>query len=97
KTIRDAVHKAEADARAERAEKGLRIVGRKAILRANPADSPATDEPRRNLRPHVACQRKSARIAALGALVAFRRAHHAARQAYIAGEHAVLFPLGTYL
>ncbi len=94
--IADAVRRVEAEARAERGPKGLRVLGRKAILRANPTDSPATVEPRRNLRPHVACGRESARIAALGALVAFRRAHHAARQAYLAGDHAVVFPFGTY-
>ncbi len=96
KRIADAVHEVEAAARAERAETGMRILGRKAVLRAAPTDSPATVEPRRNLRPHVACLSETVRRAALGALRAFRHAYHAARQAWLAGDHAVVFPFGTY-
>ncbi len=95
--IAEAVRQAEDLARAERIEGGRRILGRKAILRAHPTDTPSTSEPRRNLRPHVACKREPVRLAALAALVAFRRAHHHARQLWLAGDHAVCFPLGTYV
>jgi hypothetical protein len=96
KMIADAVHDAEDSARRERVETGRNIVGRKAILRANPTDSPNTVEPRRNLRPHVACNNKPLRIAALTALRAFRAAYHQARASFVAGVRDVVFPLGTY-
>ena len=94
--IAGAVEQAETAARAERAETGRRILGRKAILRAAPTDSSSTVEPRGNLRPHIACKSEPVRIAALAAPIAFRHAYREARQAWLAGDHAVLFPLGTY-
>jgi hypothetical protein len=96
KMITDAVREAEITAQTERNQTGRRILGRKAILRACTTDSPTTVEPRRNLRPHVACKNERARIAALAALVAFRRAYRDARREFIGGVRDVLFPIGTW-
>ncbi len=94
--IADALHDVEAAARAERAATGRGILGRKAVLRALPTDSPSTEEPRRNLRPHVACLDETLRRAALWALSAFRHAYREARAFRLAGDHATVFPCGTY-
>ena len=46
----------------------LRVVGRKAVLRAELTDVPKTVAPRRQLRPCVAYREKARRIAELEAL-----------------------------
>jgi hypothetical protein len=94
--LKDAVGEEERRAREERLETGRRVLGRKAVLRVEPTDVPKTVEPRRGLRPHVACANEERRIAELDALVAFRHARCDALARLHAGEHAVLFPFGTY-
>lgn len=94
--VREGVARAELEARALRLEMRIRVLGRKAVLAASAFDSPKTLEPRRNLRPAVACRDEAQRIAALEELVAFRVAYHEARIRFAAGEHRVLFPAGTY-
>ncbi len=80
----------------ERRESGHGVLGRKAVLRAAPTDRPASIEPRRNLRPHLACYDRQRRIHELGALAAFRIERAAARLRAFAGERDVVFPFGTY-
>ncbi|HET9956475.1 MAG TPA: hypothetical protein VFQ61_18345 [Polyangiaceae bacterium] len=82
--------------RAERHRTGGKLLGRKAVLRASAFDTPHSSEPRRNLRPAVACSDEQTRVHVLAQLVAFRRAHEAARQRVAAGELDALFPYGTY-
>jgi putative transposase len=94
--IRDAVREEEERARAMRAERNLRVLGAKKIRRADFTDRPKTVEPRRALRPHLACRRKEARIAALTALKEFRAAYRHARLRFETGELDVAFPYGTY-
>ena len=94
--VRDAVRAEEERAREERLALGARVLGRKAVLRAEPTDVPKTTAPRRELRPCVACREKRRRIAELEALVAFRAQRHAALLRHLAGEPGVLFPHGTY-
>ena len=83
-------------AREERKASGRAVLGRKAVLRAQPTDSPTTTEPRRNLRPQVACFDKTRRLRELAALVAFRKERWAALVGYLVGIRDVLFPHGTY-
>ena len=83
-------------AREERLARGARVLGRKAVLRAEPTDVPKTVAPRRALRPCVACLDKVRRVAELRALVAFRGERHAALVRHLAGELGVVFPPGTY-
>jgi hypothetical protein len=94
--IAAAVRGKEREARDERARNGGRVVGRKAVLRAAHTDRPSTVEPRRVLRPHVACRDKQRRMDALRTLRAFRAAYREARRRLIAGDRQVLFPMGTY-
>jgi hypothetical protein len=58
---------------------------------------PATSEPRRGLKPNVACRNKWRRIEALQRLVAFRDAYRVALDAWREGKRNVLFPAGTWL
>jgi hypothetical protein len=94
--LRDAVRAEEERAREDRLGRGARVLGRKAVLRAEPTDVPKTVEPRRELRPSVACREKARRIAELDALVEFRAERHAALLRHLAGEPGVVFPHGTY-
>jgi hypothetical protein len=95
-TLLAALQKEEARARTERLEKGHRVLGRKAVLRALPTDTPETVAPRRRLRPHLACLNKVRREIELSALKTFRFEREEALTRTLAGEIGVLFPLGTY-
>jgi hypothetical protein len=92
----EAVRREEKSAREERMASGRGVLGRKAVLRAVPTDSPKTIELRRGLRPHVACRDKARRIAVLTALAEFRARRRAALVRWLNGECDVVFPLGTY-
>jgi len=94
--IAKAVRAAEEQARQERATTGRGVLGRKMVLKMLPTDSPRTLEPRRNLRPHVACGSRERRIRELAALRAFRLAYRDARLRFQCGEKSVEFPSGTY-
>ena len=72
------------------------MLGRKAVLRASACDRPATHEPRRNLRPTLACRDWRRRARELSALKRFREHYARARGRLLAGERAVAFPTGTY-
>lgn len=69
----------------------------KRVRRQPPDSSPSTRAPRRGIRPTVAGKNKWARIEALLRNQAFLDAHQQARLRFEAGEHRVVFPLGTYL
>jgi len=94
--VEDALRIEEETARVERIASGRGVLGRKAVLRAEPTDTPKTVEPRRGLRPHVACLDESRRAHELTALVAFRMQRHAALVRALNGEAGVVFPFGTY-
>ena len=94
--LRDAVRAEEERARQDRLGRGARVLGRKAVLRAERTDVPKTVAPRRELRPSVACKEKARRIAELAALVEFRAQRWVALLRHLAGELGVLFPDGTY-
>ncbi len=94
--LADAVRLEEERARGDRRASGLGVLGRKAVLRAEPTDSPKTIEPRRKLRPHIACRDKARRVAELAALVTFRAERQAALLRALNGERDVVFPHGTY-
>ncbi|HVH42337.1 MAG TPA: hypothetical protein VM925_08330 [Labilithrix sp.] len=94
--LRDALRLEEESAREERKASGRGVLGRKAVLRAEPTDSPKTVEPRRQLRPHLACHDKTRRLRELAALVAFRARRWTALVRHLVGEPDVMFPHGTY-
>jgi putative transposase len=91
--VRDQV--AEAKAKAERLEEGIKLVGRKPVLRQHWNDSPDMRAPRRGLSPRVACRNKWARIEALQRNRAFLDHYRAARADHLAGRDAI-FPPGTW-
>jgi hypothetical protein len=93
--VRQAVRDEEEKARAARAVSGRRVLGRKQVLSAATTERPRSIEPRRSLRPHLACRDKHRRARALAALREFRAAYREARLRFEAGDHAVVFPYGT--
>jgi len=94
--VATAVRNEEERARQERLEKGLRVVGRKAVLRTAPTERPRTIAPRQRLRPHLACRNVERRVMELRALREFRIKHRDALTRWCAGDRQVPFPLGTY-
>jgi len=94
--IAKAVHAAEEQARRARATSRCNVLGRRKVLKMSPTDSPRTLEPRRNLRPHIACGNRELRMRELAALRGFRLAHREARLRFQGGENRVEFPSGTY-
>ena len=65
------------------------------IQRRSWRDSPASREPRRQLRPRVAARSQWSRVEALLRNREFLAAYREARGHWIAGE-ATAFPIGTY-
>lgn len=90
-----AVGQRETAFREMRLRKGIRLFGRKRVLRVSITDSPKDKEPR-SLIPSIACKDPVRRAAELLALWYFRIAHERARSRFISGEHRVEFPAGTY-
>jgi hypothetical protein len=93
--VRERIAAVEAQQARIRIDECTRIVGRRGILRQSWHASPATYEPRRNLRPRVAARSKWARIEALQRNRTFVNAHRRARDWMLAGI-LVPFPAGTY-
>jgi hypothetical protein len=93
--LREQVAQAEAKAAANRREKGIELIGRKAVLKQRWSDRPITREPRRGLSPRVACRNKWARIEALRRNKVFLDQYRGARADHLAGR-AALFPPGTW-
>jgi hypothetical protein len=79
----------------ERRQKGIRLVGRKDVLKQHWKHSPSTLEPRRGLSPRVAGRNKWARFEALQRNRAFLDQYRGARDDQLAGRQAV-FPPGTW-
>ena len=75
---------------------GARVAGRRWILAASAFDKPITHEPRRKIRPQVACLNRERRIREIVALQRFRAAHAEARRRFGDGQRDVLFPVGTF-
>ena len=95
KLLRDKVAEAEKKAAAERREKGIKLLGRRAVLRQHWNAGPGTREPRRGLSPRVACKNTWARVEALQRNQAFIDRYREARADHLAGRQAV-FPAGTW-
>ena len=93
--LRDRVRRLEDEHAAERQRTGRRVLGRRAVLAQSWRARPASVEPRRNLRPCVACPNKWARIEALLRNRLFLREYADARARWLDGVAAV-FPPGTY-
>jgi putative transposase len=95
KLVREKVDLAVATAADERREKGIKLVGRKDVLKQQWRHSPSTREPRRGLSPRVACRSRWARVEALQRNQAFLDQYRGARDDQLAGRQAI-FPPGTW-
>ena len=94
--LKGRISELELRAHKERIERGHGVLGKTAVLAASPFDGPRPSEPRRNLRPHIACKDPTLRVRAIRALQAFRRAYAKARELLLQGTRNVVFPYGTY-
>ena len=95
RAVAEAIKKVEDNAAQERALKGRRVMGRKAILAQSPTDRPRKQKSRSDINPRVASSDKWPRIEAILRLKAFRAAYAEARQKWQAGMDAI-FPVGTW-
>jgi putative transposase len=91
-----AVRSSEEASLAWRRKQGVSVLGRRVIRKQSPFDAPKTWEPRRRLRPTLACRDRDRRVAELDALCVFRRQHRLASQALLNGDRVVVFPVGTW-
>jgi putative transposase len=91
-----ALREEEENAREKRRQLGQRVFGRKAVLQAQPTDTPVIAEPRRNLRPCVACHDRARLRAERALLGMFRSTRLLCLTRLREGESDVIFPLGTY-
>jgi len=96
KLVTDRVRDVEADHRERRRIAGKTVLGRQAILRQKPSDSPNSPEPHFGISPRMAAKRKWPRINAIGSLKAFREKYRVAIRSWMDGLTSVVFPYGTY-
>jgi REP element-mobilizing transposase RayT len=92
-----AVAHAELQASEQRRRDGIRLVGRRAVLKTAPFAKPKTPAPRRTVRPQVATRRAALCSDLLEKLRGFRVSYAIVRRRYAGGERDVVFPAGTYL
>jgi REP element-mobilizing transposase RayT len=94
--LRRRVLDAQEKARADRLARGVRVLGRKAVLAQHWNDRPRSQEPRRRISPRVACRSRWARIEALQRNKAWHSAYVEARAAWLAGDREAVFPAGVW-
>jgi len=95
RTVAERVRAFEVEQAKRRVQRGIRVMGRYAVLRQSWRESPTTREPRRGLNPTVAARHLWLRLEALQRKREFTAAYRFARAALLAGN-PVTFPAGTY-
>jgi hypothetical protein len=93
--VRGRIAEEEQRAAAERAKKGTRVLGRKAVREQHWKQRPRNAEPRRGMSPTVACRDKWRRIERLFSNREFHQLYRRAFEAFRCGLEAV-FPPGTW-
>ncbi|MFN0060304.1 MAG: transposase [Planctomycetota bacterium] len=93
--IREQVEAVEAEAREERARRGLKILGADGVLKQDRDASPRNREPWGRINPRFA-GRGATYYAMRKAELAFRHSYREAFQAYCAGRRNTRFPHGTW-
>jgi putative transposase len=93
--LTDQVRRVERQSAEHRAQTGVRVLGMKAVLKQRVGNRPKTSEPRRRMRPRVACRNTWRRIEALTRNRLFLDYYRAARVLFLAGADAI-FPQGCY-
>jgi hypothetical protein len=89
------VSAAEQNAKLDRLQRKVPVLGRAAVLAQNWRDNPTTRERRRNLRPQLAARSEWARREAIQRNRAFVAAYREARERWLTNPSAT-FPPGTY-
>ena len=87
----------ETEIRAERRAQGKPFLGMDGVMRCDPNDRPGTREPRREMNPRIAAEDSAGRVDAIGAWQAFLDEYRVAYLGWRSGNHAVVFPAGTWL
>jgi REP element-mobilizing transposase RayT len=91
-----ALEKREGQAAEALGAEGRWFLGARKAMAQEPFARPASEEPRRGLKPRIACRDKWKRIEALGRLKTFLAEYREAWKAFRAGVRATIFPEGTY-
>lgn len=91
-----AVRASEQASLAWRQRQGMKVLGRRAIRKQSAFEKPSSHEPRRRLRPSLACRDRDRRVRELTALRVFTTLHRLATQALLHGQRTVVFPAGTW-
>lgn len=94
--LRDRVTAFEHRARTERIARGIRVLGRKLVLRQHWNDRPRSREPRRQLNPRLACKSIWSRLEALERNKEWLARYADARVRWQAGQPGVIFPTGVW-
>jgi hypothetical protein len=94
--LAEALGALEARAAERLADEGRSFLGADCVQAQRPTGRPAPGEPRRKLKPRVACRDKWKRIEALARLGEFARAYREALANWRMGVRHALFPAGTY-
>ena len=94
--LAEALGALEAQAAERLAAEGRSFLGADWVQAQKPTGRPAPGEPRRTLKPRLACRDKGKRIEALARLGEFARAYRAALAGWRRGIRYTLFPPGTY-
>ncbi|MBN1770555.1 MAG: hypothetical protein JXB32_04780 [Deltaproteobacteria bacterium] len=95
--VRERVIARETELRAEHRAEGKSYLGMAAVLRCDPEDRPRTREPRRRINPRIACKQTDVRVEAVARWTSFVRMYRAAWARWRDGDHAAVFPEGTWL
>jgi putative transposase len=94
---RERVLERETELRAERKSQGKSYLGMTAVLSTDPESAPTTPEPLGKMNPRVAGKDRQVRVEAITKLREFRRMYRIAWLLWLAGDHTVEFPEGTWL
>jgi putative transposase len=94
--VREKVRTAEEAAARDRKARGVRVLGREAVLRQDWRACPTSQETRGGLNPRFAARSQWSRMEARQRDKSFRDEYAVSREAFINGKRDVLFPPGTY-
>ncbi|MBW2733154.1 MAG: hypothetical protein JRH20_12245 [Deltaproteobacteria bacterium] len=94
--LTEAVAAEEAKHRQKRAAAGLGFLGRRAVRKQNPFDSPTSAPTFRRLNPRIKCADITLRKEAIEALKSFWVSYAFAREQHLKGHCVAKFPEGTY-
>lgn len=94
--LSNALRQEEETARERRRKNGQEVLGRKGVLNTTPTEKPRSVEPRRGLRPAIACRNTARFRTELVQLIAFRKARRVSLDRLREGGSDIFFPPGTY-